>query len=213
MRPRPRRQASHLPAILIAAAAVSFALPAPPAAAGDGRPLDPVVPEVAAAPYAVSPGPRPFLKRISVSPGVGWLGNQRLYTFRVAYNPNSWLGYEISLAHNPGRSVQALFHMLSVVVRYPVPGRFQPYATAGYGMMHIFPGKTLNADPGTENTLAAGLGLEFYIRDDLALRSEIRDVTVLGGRRAEAGTDAYNYREATFGFAFYRRLGGEHDGS
>jgi hypothetical protein len=209
MRPQPRREASLLPAILIAAAAVSFSLDARDALAAESKSLEPLVPEVASAPYSVSPGPRRFLKRICFSPGVGWLGGRRLYTFRLAYNPNPWLGYEATLAHNPGRSVQALFHTLNVVVRYPVPGRFQPYASAGYGMMHIFPGKSVNADPGTENTLAFGLGLEIYVRDDLAVRSELRDVTVLGGRRNEAGTDAYNYREATFGLAFYRRLGAD----
>ena len=167
-----------------------------------------LVPALAENPYQMDPGPRQFHRRISFSPGVGWVGNQRLYVFRLAYNPNSWLGYEASLGHNPGESVQAVFHMLSAIVRYPFSGRLQPYGTVGYGMMLVFPGKALNADPVTENTLSYGAGLEFYLRNDLAIRGEMRGLTVLGGERNQSGTVAYNYREATIGFSFYRSLGG-----
>jgi len=178
------------------------------AESADSPPLEHLVPELADSPYTMSPGPRQFLKRLSFSPGVGWLGTQRLYVFRLAYNPDRWLGYEASLGHNPGESVQALFHMVNAVVRVPLAGRFQPYGTLGYGMMHVFPGKAINADPGTENTLGYGAGLELYLRDDVALRTEVRGITVLGGQRDREGTVAYSYREATLGFIFYRAIGG-----
>jgi hypothetical protein len=126
---------------------------------------------------------------------------------RIGYNPNSWLGYEIALGHNPGESVHALFHVLDAVLRYPVPGRFQPFGTLGYGMMMVYPGALFNADPVTKNTLTAGLGLEIYIRDDVALRGQWRHVTVIGGERDRDVAVAYEYREATVGFAFYRTLG------
>jgi opacity protein-like surface antigen len=175
---------------------------------GDPGPgLEHLVPELAEHPYRLSPGIKSFRHRVAFSPGFGWVGGRKLYTFRISYNPNTWLGYEASLGHNPGQSVQALFHMVSAIVRYPVPGRFQPYGTVGYGMMLVFPGKAINADPVTENTLSYGGGVEFYVRNDLALRAEIRGLTVLGGARGEEGTVAYNYREATVGFAFYRGLG------
>lgn len=169
--------------------------------------LEHLVPELAENAYRMDSGPRQFHKRISFSPGVGWVGSQKLFVFRLAYNPNSWLGYEASIGHNPGQSVSALFHMLNAIVRYPLPGRLQPYATVGYGMMMVFPGEAINADPVTENTLGYGVGIELYIRNDFAIRGELRGLTVLGGERDRAGTVAYNYREATFGFSFYRSLG------
>jgi opacity protein-like surface antigen len=201
-----------VPAVLLALSAVPGTVRAADqeqteggTAPNDG--LEHLVPELADHPYTLSPGVKPFRHRIAFSPGFGWVGNQRLYTFRLSYNPNAWLGYEASLGHNPGQSVQALFHMLSAIVRFPVPGRFQPYGTVGYGMMLVFPGRTINADPVTENTLSYGGGLEFYVRNDLAVRAELRGLTVLGGARDTEGTVAYNYREATLGFAFYRELG------
>ena len=56
----------------------------------------------------------------------------------------------------------------SVVVRRPLPGRLQPYLTAGYGMVIVFPGLSVNAVPVTKNALAVGGGLEWFIRNDLA---------------------------------------------
>jgi opacity protein-like surface antigen len=164
-------------------------------------------PGMAAGPFHVTGGANRHRHALSVSPALGWIGDQPLFAFRIAYNPNSWLGYEAYLGHNPGQSVQALFHMLDVIVRVPLSGRFQPYATAGYGMMLVFPGRLLNADPVTENTLGVGGGLEIFLRDDVALRGEFRHLTVLGGERASDATVAYQYREATLGLAFYRNLG------
>jgi len=166
-----------------------------------------LVPELAEDPFQVNPEPERFRKRISVSPAAGVLGEGRLYVLRLAYSPNTWLGYEASIGHAPGTSVDALFHMLSAIVRYPLPGRLQPYACAGYGMMLVFPGQLLNADPVTENALTLGGGLEFAIRDDFAIRGELRHVTVLGGNPQDEGTVAYRYGEATLGFAFHRKLG------
>jgi opacity protein-like surface antigen len=157
--------------------------------------------------FHVDPGPRRFAHRLSFSPTVGWVGDQQLFGVRVAYNPNAWLGYEGSLGHNPGSSVQALFHDLSAILRYPVPGRFQPYGVAGFGLILVFPGEALNADSATELTFSAGGGLEFYLRDDVAIRTELRAVTILGNQPSQVGSAAYTYREATIGFAFYRTLG------
>jgi opacity protein-like surface antigen len=155
----------------------------------------------------MSPGARRFEHRLAFSPGYGRLGRERLYAFRLAYSPNSWLGYEAGLGHNPGDAVHALLNTLSVVVRRPFAGRLQPYATAGYGMMLVFPGESLNTDPVTKNALALGAGLEVYVRNDVALRGEMRRTTILGGQRGVEGTVAYDYDEATIGLAFYRDLG------
>lgn len=166
-----------------------------------------LVPELADSPYRMSPGPRRFLHRLSFSPGFGRLGRERLYAFRLAYNPNTWLGYEAGIGHNPGDAVHALLNTLSAVVRRPFSGRLQPYATAGYGMMLVYPGESLNADPVTKNALAIGAGLEVYVRNDVALRADARRTTILGNQRGTEGTVAYDYDEVTVGLAFYRDLG------
>jgi hypothetical protein len=185
--------------LLAAAAAVAHAeTPATQA------PLEALVPELAAHPYQLDPGPRAFQYRLSFSPGFGYLGDERLFVFRFSYNPNSWLGYEASLGHNPGQSVHAVLHTFSAIVRHPIAGRFQPYLAGGYGMVMVFPGTTLNASPVTKNALVGGGGLEFYIRNDLALRADARNATVFGREKDQAGTVAYNYFQGTVGLSFYR---------
>ena len=166
-----------------------------------------LVPEVAQAPFHVSAGPRRFVRRLSFSPGFGQLGNERLFVFRLAFNPNRWLGYEGTIGHNPGNSVHALFNTFNAIVRYPLPWRVQPYGSVGYGMLLVFPGEVFNADPVTKNALSVGGGLELYVRDDLAVRAEAKHTAVLGGERDAGGTVSYGYGEVTVGLSFYRSLG------
>jgi hypothetical protein len=175
-----------------------------PAVTGEG--LEALVPELAAHPYRLAPGPRPFLNRLAVTPGFGWLGSEPLFSFRVAYNPNSWLGYEGSLGHNPGQSVHAVLHTVSAIVRRPLPGRFQPYGSVGYGMMMVFPGRSINADPVTKNALTFGGGLELYIRSDLALRADVTHATVFGRQLNRDGVVAFEYLQQTIGLSFYRAI-------
>ena len=193
--------------LLLSRAAVARAdddAPKAPAIGKNG--LEYLVPELVDSPYRLDDGPRRFEHRISVSPAYGALGSEQMFAFRVAYNPNDWLGWEGSIGHNPGQSVHAVLHSLSAVVRYPVPGRFQPFAMGGYGMVLVFPGTSINADPVTKNALTIGGGLEFYIRNDLALRGDVQSATVIGRQRDREGTVAYDYVEYTFGFAFYRSI-------
>jgi opacity protein-like surface antigen len=166
-----------------------------------------LVPELEGAGYRVSGGSERFAHRVSFSPGYGQLGDNQLFSFRVGYSPNTWLGYEAALGHNPADGLHALLHTFNVILRKPLPGRFQPYATLGYGMLTVYPGQALNADPVTKNSLTYGGGLEVYIRDDVAVRGEMRGATVLGQELNATGTVAYDYREYTIGFAFYRNLG------
>jgi hypothetical protein len=166
-----------------------------------------LVPELQGATTKLSPGARSFLHRVSFSPGYGRLGEQDYFVFRFAYNPNTWLGWEVGLGHNPASSVHGLLHNLSAVLRYPVPMRVQPYASVGYGMLTIFPGKTINADPVTKNAFTFGGGIELYLRDDVAVRGEFLAASVIGRDPAGDGTAAYTYREITIGFSFYRSLG------
>ncbi len=173
-----------------------------PAHRRDG--LEALVPALAENAYGLAPGPRPFLHRLAVTPAFGLLGSERLFAMRVAYNPNPWLGYEAELSHNPSQAVHAILHRLSVLVRRPLPGRLQPYVTAGYGMTVVLPGRSVNADAVTKNMLALGGGLELYIRDDLALRAEMRRSTVFGRQANREGLVTYDYAEQTLGLAFYR---------
>ena len=185
-------------------AAIQTPKPEPPA---KPRPvLEPLVPELAEAPYSLEPGPRQFQHKISISPSFGFLGSENLYALRVGYYPDSWLGYEASLGHNPGESVHAVLHTLSAIIRRPVAGRFQPYVSGGYGMIMVFPGQSLNASPVTKNALALGGGLEFYIRNDLALRADVRNATVFGREKDRDGVVAYSYLQETVGLSFYRSV-------
>jgi opacity protein-like surface antigen len=166
-----------------------------------------LVPEMEDAGFKVTHDRNRFRHRISFSPAYGQLGSENLFAFRIGYSPNTWLGYEASFGHNPASSLHALLHTFNVILRYPLGGRFQPYATLGYGMMTVYPGQAINADPVTKNALTGGGGLEIYIRDDVSLRGEVRGATILGQQLHVEGTVAYDYLEYTIGFAFYRSLG------
>jgi hypothetical protein len=99
-----------------------------------------------------------------------------------------------------------VLHTLTAIVRHPLPGRFQPYLSGGYGMILVFPGQSINADPVTKNAIALGGGLEFYIRSDLALRAEVNNATVFGRQSGREGVVTYNYLQETIGLAFYRSI-------
>ena len=180
--------------------------PAPASDTPMSNGLIPLVPELAAHPYRLEPGPRRFQNRLAISPAYGSLGSERLFAFRVTYNPNPWLGYEASIGHNPGQSVHAVLHTFSAIVRRPLSGRFQPYLAGGYGMIMVYPGRSLNADPVTKNALAVGGGLECYIRSDLALRADLRHATVFGREKDHDGVVAYDYLQETIGLSFYRTI-------
>jgi hypothetical protein len=197
-----------IPVFMVTASAV-WANPSPDSTvSGNSSGRTYLVPELEGAGYRVSPGPRQFKRRLSFSPAVGQLGNQDLFSVRLAFNPNAWLGYEIDIGHNPTSSLHALLHTFNLIVRYPVPWRLQPYVAAGYGMMTVYPGQAINADPVTKNTITAGGGLELYIRDDVAVRGEVRGATVLGQDPDSGNTVTYGYRIFTIGFSFYRSIGG-----
>ena len=164
-------------------------------------------PELEGAVTKLDDGPRQFLRRASFSPGYGRLGEQTYFVFRFAYNPNTWLGWEVGLGHNPAQSVHGVLHNLSAVLRNPVSWRVQPYASVGYGMLTIYPGRTINADPVTKNALTYGGGLELYLRDDVAVRGEFLGTAIIGSDPAGTGSAKYTYREFTIGFSFYRSLG------
>jgi hypothetical protein len=205
------------PAPVVAATAAAdssiAASPAPTAINGTSGPgtgagrLTYLVPELEGAGYRVTGGKDRFARRVAFSPAIGRLGDNDLFSFRIGYSPNTWLGYEAALGHNPAEGLHALLHTFNVVLRHPLSGRIQPYATLGYGMMTVYPGQAINADPVTKNTLTYGGGLELYLRNDVSLRGELRGASVLGQELNSEGTVAYDYREYTIGLAFYRGLG------
>ncbi|MGH7725930.1 MAG: outer membrane protein [Candidatus Eiseniibacteriota bacterium] len=200
------RLSSRALAVACVFALVTFAVRSANAEEAAPDTLEPLVPELAGNPYQLEPGPRKFANRLSVSPAFGWLGDGQIFSLRVAYNPNSWLGYEGAIGHNPGQAVHAVLHNVSAIVRHPLPGRIQPYVKGGYGMIMVSPGPSLNADPVTKNALTVGGGVEFYLRTDVAIRAESQLATVLGSNRDRDGTVAYNYFMSTIGLSFYRSL-------
>lgn len=190
-------------------AALLHAAPGHAAAAADSTTragLIALVPSLARHPYQLEPGVRPFAHRLAVSPGYGFFGSEKLYTLRATYQPDAWLGYEASLGHNPGQSVHAVLHTFSVLVRRPMAGRIQPYLAAGYGMVLVFPGQSVNAKPVTKNALSAGGGLEWFLRDDLAIRGDLRHATVFGQQRDREGLVTFDYLQGTVGLSFHRTL-------
>jgi opacity protein-like surface antigen len=168
--------------------------------------IEHLVPSMQGQSFRMDAGKRPFARRLAFTPAFGQLGGDDYYSLRLAFNPNRWLGYEAHLGHNPSESVHALMHSFHALLRYPLSGRFQPYVSAGYGMMLIFPGAVFKADPVTKNALSVGTGLEIYVRNDVALRGEIRGITLMGGTDT-AQQGSFDYRELSVGLTFYRSLG------
>ena len=111
-----------------------------------------------------------------------------------------------SFDESPGESVHAVLHTIDVILRHPFPGRWQPYLAGGYGMVMVFPGPSLNADPVTKNMLTVGGGLEFYVRNDLAIRADLRQSSVFGKQKDRDGVVVYDYSQGTIGLAFYRSI-------
>jgi opacity protein-like surface antigen len=206
MRPRAAVRLALAGLALLARPQASRAADAPADSAVIVNGLEALRPEAARAPFALAPGVRPFRERLAVSPGYGVLGRDRLFVLRAAYHPTSWLGYEAALGHDPGQSVHAILHSFSVLLRWPLAGRLQPYAAAGYGMVMVEPGPSINAKPVTKNALTGGAGLEWFIRDDLSLRSELRQAAVFGEQRGQTGVVIYDYTQATIGLSFYRSI-------
>ena len=99
-----RRRVALLTALMLVAC-VASATAAEPKAPESSEGLEHLVPELAENLYSLEAGERKFLHRMSFSPAWGRLGAERLFAFRLAYNPNPWLGYEGQIAHNPGKAV------------------------------------------------------------------------------------------------------------
>ena len=64
----------------------------------------------------------------------------------------------------------------------------------------------MNASSVTENAFAAGAGAEVYLRNDLAVRGELRRIWVPGDD-ATGRSAVYEYGEATISLSFYRTIG------
>lgn len=136
----------------------------------------------------------------------GRLGDEPIYNLRVAYFGREWLGLEATLAHNPASDVHAALHYANATALLPNLSRLRAFATAGLGIIHVFPGTAINANSVTKLLVNAGGGTHVFLRDDLALRFEARSFTVLDQQEAHRG--AYHYFEWSGGLTFYRSLRG-----
>lgn len=186
--------------------AASAALAATPATAD--------VPGLEAAPdsaIVASPAPSVAIEQprpsgdLALSAGAGMLGNDPIYSLRLAYFALPWLGAEANLAHNPSGSEHAVLHYANAIARLDRGlGRVRPFATAGLGTIEVFPGTALNAKPVTKLLLDAGAGAHLQLFPDVALRVEARSFTVLDEQEARRG--AYSYLEWSGGVTFSRAL-------
>jgi hypothetical protein len=134
----------------------------------------------------------------------GRLGDEPIYNLRLAYFGQEWLGLEATIAHNPASDVHAALHYANAIALLPNLSRLRAFATAGLGIIHVFPGTAINANSVTKLLLNAGGGTHVFLRDDLALRLEARSFTVLDQQEAHRG--AYHYFEWSGGLTFYRSL-------
>jgi hypothetical protein len=134
----------------------------------------------------------------------GQLGNDPIYSMRVAYFASPWIGLEATLAHNPAHGVHAVLHYANATALLPNLSRLRPFVTAGLGTIHVFPGAAVNATSVTKLLLNAGGGTHVFLRDDVALRLEARSFTVLDQQEGHRG--AYHYVEWSGGITFYRPL-------
>jgi hypothetical protein len=170
---------------------VCLALGAPAAHAGDATDL-------------TFTGHAPAAGHLSLTASAGVLGNDPLYNLRLGYFASSWLGMEATLAHNPSSNVHALLHYANATALAPNTWRLRPFATAGTGIIHVFPGTSINARSVTKLLVDVGGGTHFFLRDDVALRFEARSFTVMDQQESHRGT--YHYMEWSGGLTFYRRL-------
>lgn len=134
----------------------------------------------------------------------GQFGADPIYNMRLAYYPKTWLGLEATITHNPSSNTHAALHHAGASVRVPGVWRLQPFAAAGLGTIHVFPGNALNATSVTKLLLHAGGGAHFFLRDDVALRFEGRSFAILDQQESHRGT--YGYAEWSAGLAFFRSL-------
>jgi hypothetical protein len=149
-------------------------------------------------------GKKPETGHLALTTSGGQLGDDPIYSLCLAYFGSSWLGMEATIAHNPASDVHAALHYANATALLPNMSRLRPFATAGLGMIHVFPGTAINANSVTKLLLNAGGGTHLFLRDDLALRFEARSFTVLDQQEAHRG--AYHYFEWSGGLTFYRPL-------
>ena len=164
----------------------------------------------AAAARADEPGDLHFSGRtqpaghLAMTAGAGQLGGDPVYNLRLGYFAGPWLGIEATIAHNPAGSLHAVLHYANATALLPNVSRLRPFTTAGLGIIHVFPGASVNANAVTKMLLNAGGGVHLFLRDDVALRLEARSFTVLDQQEAHRGT--YHYVEWSGGLTFYRSL-------
>jgi hypothetical protein len=151
---------------------------------------------VAAAPEAATPG------TLTLALGAGQLGTEPLYAFRLAWLPTPRLGFEASLAHNPSSATHAALHHLDGVVNLASLGRVRPFAVAGLGTIHVFPGTALNAKSVTKLLLDCGGGTHLFVRDDVALRFEGRATWIVDQQQDHRGV--LDYAQWSVGLTFFR---------
>jgi OOP family OmpA-OmpF porin len=131
---------------------------------------------------------------ITITPGIGYYtfsmkrdlnDTAALPTVAVAYNLTSKLAAEIAYASLPtrfdtlaGGGVVGNSYTLAGLYRFMPHGMFEPYVSAGVGILYLNPN---GSSPANQAIVNLGLGSQLFFSDCIALRAEIRDLYTLSG--------------------------------
>lgn len=140
------------------------------------------------------------------------LNHRPVFGARVGYNLTPHFGFEgvLEFVHSrvadsgktgtkegqfrsPTDSVRSTFYHIDAVYHFMPESKITPYLVAGYGGAHYSP-KISNRDMSAFN---AGVGVKYWLADNLALRADIRDYIV-----TEVFQDTYHNIAATLGITF-----------
>jgi hypothetical protein len=105
----------------------------------------------------------------------------------VAYNFNEKWALEAGVgALNTSQTqrglqgVHGFLYTLDGIYRFTPRCRFEPYVSAGLGVLSLYPN---GLDPEQQTNLNAGIGTQWFADRSVALRAELRDVyTMAGGK-------------------------------
>lgn len=138
----------------------------------------------------------------SISPGVGAymfdskrsIQNPALFNLGLGYDfTNSWSVEALvgminsNTKGTPSRKTTGELYTLDGVYHFNADHPFEPYVLAGIGMLNLDPnGNVSSANPhgddaNNQANINGGLGLEYFVHPNIALRGDIRDIYTMSG--------------------------------
>ncbi len=105
--------------------------------------------------------------------------NKSKHNFVINFESESGLNTNFT-EPTPGQSVHGFLYTLDAMYRFLPSRRFEPFVSAGVGVISLKPN---GHDAKQQGNINAGIGTQFFISDSLALRIDARDVyTTTGGK-------------------------------